>query len=59
MALYTSIEQVSWSQILLSKFPSFNPAWPDDVKIKWFDAFGTLMAMNPDAKVNQTEEGGR
>ncbi|MCH7922481.1 MAG: DUF5343 domain-containing protein [Nitrospinae bacterium] len=36
-------EQVSWTQLLLSKFPSFDPAWPDDVKSKWFDAFGELM----------------
>lgn len=36
-------EQISWSQLLLSKFPSFDPAWPDDVKSKWFDAFGELM----------------
>jgi hypothetical protein len=34
---------VSWSQLLLSKFPSFDPAWPDDVKTKWFDAFEKLM----------------
>jgi hypothetical protein len=32
-----------WAQLLLSKFPSFDPAWPDDVKAKWFDAFAKLM----------------
>ncbi len=36
-------EQISWSQLLLSKFPSFDPSWPDDVKLKWFDAFDQLM----------------
>ena len=36
-------EQLSWEQLLLSKFPSFDPAWPDDVKSKWFDAFSELM----------------
>jgi hypothetical protein len=35
---------LSWAQMLLSKFPSFDPAWPDDVKAKWFDAFEQLMA---------------
>lgn len=30
-------------QTLLSKFPSFDPAWPDDVKSKWFDGFKDLM----------------
>jgi hypothetical protein len=34
---------VTWAQLLLSKFPSFDPAWPDDVKAKWFDAFDRLM----------------
>jgi hypothetical protein len=34
---------MSWAQLLLSKFPSFDPSWPDDVKAKWFDAFDKLM----------------
>jgi len=33
----------SWQQLLLSKFPSFDPAWPDDVKTKWFEGFNQLM----------------
>jgi hypothetical protein len=28
---------------LLAKFPTLDPAWPDDVKSKWFDAFQQLM----------------
>jgi len=39
----TNAGQVSWTQMLLSKFPSFDPAWPDDVKVKWFEAFDKLM----------------
>ncbi len=31
----------TWDK-LLEKFPSFNPEWPDEVKIKWFDAFKYL-----------------
>jgi len=30
-------------QILLSKFPGFDPAWPDEVKAKWFEGFKELM----------------
>ncbi len=35
---------LTWAQMLLSKFPSFDPTWPDEVKAKWFDAFDKLMA---------------
>ena len=34
----------SWQQLLLSKFPSFDPAWSDEVKAKWFEGFNQLMA---------------
>lgn len=34
---------LSWHELLLSKFPSFDPSWPDDVKAKWFDSFTDLM----------------
>jgi hypothetical protein len=34
---------VDWAEMLLSKFPQFDPAWSDDVKLKWFDAFDRLM----------------
>lgn len=30
--------------MLLRKFPDFDPAWPDGVKEKWFDAFVQLRA---------------
>jgi hypothetical protein len=33
----------SWQQLLLSKFPSFDPAWQDEVKAKWFEGFNKLM----------------
>ncbi|MEE9614696.1 MAG: DUF5343 domain-containing protein [Thermodesulfobacteriota bacterium] len=36
-------KQVEWPQLLLSKFPSFDPDWSDEVKAKWFDAFDQLM----------------
>lgn len=31
-------------ELLFAKFPGFDPAWPDEVKIKWFDAFARLLA---------------
>lgn len=33
----------AWAEQLLTKFPQFDPAWSDDVKLKWFDAFDRLM----------------
>jgi hypothetical protein len=33
----------SWKELLLSKFPSFDPTWPTDVQIKWFEAFDELL----------------
>ena len=38
-------QSLSWAQMLLAKFPSFDPAWPDEVKIKWFEAFKELRQM--------------
>ncbi len=42
-AVADEIEPIGWLNLLLSKFPSFDPAWPDEVKSKWFDAFERLM----------------
>ncbi len=36
-------ERTSWDKILITKFPTFDPAWPDEIKIKWFDGFDQLM----------------
>lgn len=30
-------------ELLLDKFPTFDPSWPDEVKTKWFAAFENLM----------------
>lgn len=40
-------QQSQWSEMLLAKFPAFDPAWPDDVKSKWFDGFQKLMKSGP------------
>lgn len=29
-------------RLLLEKFPSFDPSWPDDIKSKWLDGFNWL-----------------
>jgi hypothetical protein len=33
----------SWDKMLLTKFPTFDPNWPDEVKLKWFTAFDEPM----------------
>lgn len=35
--------QTEYMKALLDKFPDFDPAWPDDIKAKWFDGFETFM----------------
>jgi len=34
---------VTWKELLLQKFPSFDPNWPNDVQLKWFEAFDELL----------------
>jgi hypothetical protein len=33
----------SWKELLLNKFPSFDPNWPNEVQVKWFEAFDELL----------------
>jgi hypothetical protein len=35
--------RANWHEMVLTKFPTFDPAWSDDVKIKWFEAFDSLL----------------
>jgi hypothetical protein len=35
--------EISLEKLLLSKFPSFDPAWPPEVQAKWFEGFKELM----------------
>lgn len=32
-----------WHEMLLSKFPNFDPSWPDEIKMKWFSAFDEML----------------
>lgn len=43
--------EASWLQMLMDKFPAFDPSWSEDVQTKWFDGFNRLM------KMKQEEEG--
>ncbi|MDP2932421.1 MAG: DUF5343 domain-containing protein [Chloroflexota bacterium] len=42
-----SMEEVplrkSWDEMLITKFPTFDPTWSDEVKLKWFEAFDELL----------------
>jgi hypothetical protein len=38
-----NISHSTWQEKVLEKFPTFDPAWPDEVKLKWFEAFNTLL----------------
>lgn len=40
-------EDKSWLKTLLAKFPTFDPNWSDEVKVKWFAAFDELLKRYP------------
>lgn len=35
--------RMPWDKMLLTKFPTFDPTWSDEVKLKWFAAFDELL----------------
>ena len=35
-----------WDKMLLTKFPTFDPTWSDEVKLKWFEVFNKLLERN-------------
>jgi hypothetical protein len=43
-------ELLPWHQMLADKFPHFDPAWNDEIKKKWFEAYFELFKINPHAK---------
>ena len=48
---------LTWEQMLLAKFPSFDPAWPDEVKKEWFTAFNHMMKIGkPEIPDNEESE---
>jgi len=34
--------EMSWHEMLLAKFPTFDPSWSDEVKLGWLEAFDRL-----------------
>ncbi len=44
--------QDSWDEMVLAKFPAFDPAWSEEVKLKWFDAYDELLKRGPARVVN-------
>lgn len=36
-------DNMPWDRMLLQKFPTFDPSWNDEVKLKWFQAFDELL----------------
>jgi hypothetical protein len=43
-------ELLPWHQMLVDKFPNLDPAWPDEIKKKWFEAYFELFKLNPHIK---------
>jgi hypothetical protein len=35
----------SWHGMMIAKFPTFDPTWADEVKLKWFSGFDELMKL--------------
>jgi hypothetical protein len=44
--------QTTWYEMVLSKFPTFDPSWSDDVKLKWFEAFDSLLKKGSAADID-------
>ena len=42
-SLETIPPRIPWDEMLLTKFPTFDPTWSDEVKLKWFEAFDHLL----------------
>jgi hypothetical protein len=39
--------QLQWHEMVLARFPTLDPNWSDEVKLKWFEAFDTLLKRSP------------
>jgi len=37
----------SWDELLLDKFPKFDPGWNDEIKLNWFKGFDVLIRIRP------------
>lgn len=48
-------QEISWDKMVLSKFPTFDPGWSDDVKLKWFEAFSELLQLRSSESAGNTQ----
>ncbi|NQE35190.1 hypothetical protein [Microcoleus asticus] len=37
--------KLRWAELILAKFPEFDPSWPAEIQEKWFSSFDRLMEM--------------
>lgn len=44
--LRTEPRDTAWVTALVDKFPSFDPQWPLELKLKWFEDFNTLSQLD-------------
>lgn len=51
-----NLPSLSWEQLLLAKFPNFDPGWPDEVKKEWFAAFHQMMLMGKTAEAEAAND---
>jgi len=47
--------QITWHEMVLAKFPTFDPTWSNDVKLKWFEAFDFLLKSEPVSDTDKSE----
>ncbi len=46
-AKHTVQAQSAWYEMVLAKFPTFDPSWSEEVKLRWFEAFDALLKRGP------------
>ena len=34
---------MTWRELLIAKFPSWNPAWPSEMMVSWLEGFTRLV----------------
>jgi len=39
----SNVDAGGWADLLVAKFPQFDPTWPVEIKAKWFEAFQELI----------------
>ena len=47
MGIDSDPSRLQWHEMVLAKFPTLDPNWSDEIKLKWFEAFDTLLKRSP------------